>query len=343
MKKDFGETTKGEASLYELENQNGMQVWVTDFGATLVSILVPDRNGDLVDVTCGYTDAAAYEDGDMAFGATVGRVSNRIKGASFTLNGKSYNLTANEYGNCLHGGRDLTFKRMWETVEADEEHVTFLLHSPDGDQGFPGAVDLTVTYTLTEDNALEIHYHGVPTEDTILNFTNHSYFNLSGEDSGTVLEQEAWIDAQDYTEADEENIPTGVLTSVDGTPMDFREWKRIGEDIDADYEPLKIMNGYDHNFALNDTGMREVAGMRSGQTGIFMEVYTDLPGLQFFTANSAGEGPGKSGEPYPLHCGACFETQYFPDAIHHEEFLSPVVAAGAPYDTTTVYRFSVFS
>ncbi len=330
MKKDFGRTTKGEATLYGLENQNGMQVWVTDFGASVVSVLVPDRNGELVDVTCGYADAADYENGGMFFGAVIGRVTNRIKGASFILDGKSYNLTANEGENCLHGGRDPIFMRMWETVNADEEQVTFLLHSPDGDQGFPGAVDLTVTYTLREDNALEIHYHGVPEEDTLLNLTNHSYFNLSGENSGSVLEQEVWIDAQNYTETDEENIPTGVLTPVAGTPLDFREWRQIGQE-------------YDQNMALNGEGMRKVAGMRSGQTGILMEVFTDLPGMQFFTANIPREEPGKDGEMYPLHCGACFETQYFPDAIHHEEFASPVVEAGEAYDTTTVYKFSVYS
>ncbi len=341
MKKSFGETTKGAATLYVMENEKGMQVGVSDFGATLVSIVVPDRNGNLVDVACGHNDAASYENGDMFFGAVVGRVSNRIKGASFTLNGKSYNLTANEGANCLHGGWNMLNKRMWETKEVDDSHVTFSLYSPDGDQGFPGAVDLTVTYTLTKDNALQIHYYGVPDEDTLLNLTNHNYFNLSGEGSGPVLEEEVRIDAENYTETDDESIPTGNLVPVAGTPLDFREWKQIGKEIDADYEPLAQAGGYDQNYALRGTGMREVAGMRSGRTGILMKVFTDLPGMQFFSANFTTDEPDKSGKPYPLHCGACFETQYFPDAIHHEDFQSPVVAAGEAYDTTTIYQFSI--
>ncbi len=342
MKKSFGKTSRGEAWLYILKNGNGMQVNVTDFGATLVGILVPDKYGNLVDVTCGRPDAAVYEeDGMMSFGAVIGRVSNRIQGAAFTLNGKSYNLTANEGENCLHGGRDMLNKRMWETKEADDAHVTFLLHSPEGDQGFPGEVDLMVTYTLEEDNTLQIHYYGVPTEDTLLNLTNHSYFNLSGESSGTVLDQEVFINADAYTQTDDRNIPTGKLVPVAGTPMDFRTWKEIGADIDSDYEPIAQAEGYDQNYALNGTGFREVAGMRSGKTGILMEVFTDLPGMQFFTANFSTQNPGKSGKPYPIHCGACFETQYFPDAIHHEEFEAPVVAAGEAYDTKTSFRFSV--
>ncbi len=340
MKKSFGKTTKGEAALYVMQNGNGMQVSVTDYGATLVGILVPDKYGNSVDVTCGRRDAAGYEEDDMmSFGAIIGRVSNRIQGASFTLNGKSYNLTANEGDNCLHGGRDMLNKRMWEVEEADDSHVIFSLYSPDGDQGFPGAVEIQVTYTLTEANALLIHYYGVPTEDTLLNLTNHSYFNLSGESSGTVLEEEVLINAEKYTETDDGNIPTGNLVPVEGTPLDFRTWKEIGRDINADYEPIVLAGGYDQNFALNGTGFRKVAGMRSGKTGIRMEVSTDLPGMQFFSANFTTDQPGKSGEPYPLHCGACFETQYFPDAIHHEEFDQPVVQAGEAYDTMTQFQF----
>lgn len=340
MRIDFGTTRKGEhASLYTMKNRNGMEIAVSDYGAVLVRVLVPDREKRLQDVVLGYDDVKGYEAGTLYFGATVGRVANRIGGGAFELNGKRYALTQNAGRNTLHGGRDYYDKRLWKVEEADESHIALMLYSPDGDQGFPGAVDIHVTYTLTEENEIRIHYHAVPEADTLLNLTNHSYFNLSGHGSGTVLGQEAVINADAYTKADAESITTGEIVPVEGTPMDFRTGKTVGEEIEADYEALVFGRGYDCNWVLNGSGSRQVAGMYSQNTGIRMKVSTDLPGMQFYTSNFIVREEGKEGAVYGKHQAACFETQYFPDAVHKEQFEGPVVRAGEVYDTTTVYRF----
>ena len=198
---------------------------------------------------------------------------------------------------------------------------------------------MEVTYTLTEDGELKLFYRGVPDQDTPLNFTNHSYFNLNGHDAGNVLDHTAWISSDAYTPTDEELIPTGEILPVEGTPMDFRKEKKIGREIGAEYEALVLAGGYDHNWALNGSGFRMVAGMESEESGIRMEVYTDLPGIQFYTANFVDHETGKDGAVYEKRQAACFETQYYPDALHHENFLTPVVKAGEVYQTTTVYRF----
>ena len=341
MTETFGKTSAGwETTLYTLDNKNGMQIAVSDYGATLVKVLVPDREGKLVDVVLGYDDAAGYEVGDKFFGAIVGRVANRIGGASFELNGRTYQLDKNDNGNNLHSGMDFYSKRMWRVEEYGKDHIVLSLHSPDGDQGYPGEVDITVTYTLTGDNEVKIHYHAVPKEDTLLNMTNHSYFNLAGQSSGTILDQEVWIDADAYTEADAQSIPTGEITPVEGTPMDFRESKEIGRDIEEDYQALKFGGGYDHNWALNGTGFRKVASLSCGQSGISMEVNTDLPGMQLYCGNFLEGDAGKGGCTYGKRSGVCFETQYFPDAVHKENFAGPVVKAGETYDTVTSYKFT---
>lgn len=342
MVSGFGNTSKGEdVKLYSLKNANGMEIAVTDYGAALVKVIVPDKDKKMQDVVLGYDSAAAYEARDVYFGATVGRVANRIGGAAFELNGKSYELTVNDNGNSLHGGRDYYNKRLWKAADVTDRRVEFSLHSPDGDQGYPGNVDISIAYELTDDNEIRIHYHAVPDADTLINLTNHSYFNLSGHASGSVLDQEVYITAEAFTRADAESIPTGEIVPVEGTPMDFRENKAIGREIEADYEALILGQGYDHNWVLNGTGMRTVAGMRSKETGIVMEVVTDLPGMQFYTGNFLISEAGKEGAEYTKRCGACFETQYFPDAVHKEHFAGPVVRAGEAYDSTTVYRFRV--
>lgn len=214
-----------------------------------------------------------------------------------------------------------------------------MLSSPDGDQGFPGAADIRVTYTLTQENEVKIHYHAVPEADTLLNLTNHSYFNLSGHASGLALDQEVTINADAYTEADAQSIPTGNVIPVEGTPMDFRKAKTVGQEIESDYEALIFGQGYDHNWVLNGSGYRQAASMYSEKTGIEMKVYTDLPGMQFYTGNFIAEEAGKEGAVYKKRQAVCFESQYFPDAVHKEQFAGPVVRAGEVYDTTTVYQF----
>ena len=317
-----------------------MEAVVSDFGASLLKLYVPDKDGKTQDVVLGYETLEDYENGGDSLGATVGRVANRIGMAEFELNGKKYELTKNDNGeNTLHGGIDFYNKRMWDVKEEDDTHVVFALVSPDGDQGFPGEVKIEVSYTITEENELKIHYHAIPDQDTLLNMTNHSYFNLSGHASGTAWNAKVWIDADAFTETDVELIPTGTVVPVEGTPMDFRKEKVVEKEIGADYTPLKLAGGYDHNWVLNGKGFRKAASAESEETGIKMEVYTDLPGIQFYSGNFLAGSKGKEGAVYEKGYGICFETQYFPDAIHKENFESPITKAGEVYDTTTVYKF----
>lgn len=343
-KQSFGLTKKKEeASLYIITNENGMKAAVSDFGAVLVSLFVPDREGNLLDVVWGYDSVAGYEDNGVYLGSTIGRNANRIGRSKFVLNGKEYKLEENDGKNNLHGGFNGYNARMWKSeYEKEGNAVTFSLDSPDSDQGFPGDAQIAVTYTLTKDNAISIAYEASANADTIFNMTNHSYFNLEGETSDSVLEQEAWIDADAFTQADAESIPTGEILSVEGTPMDFRSFRALGKDIDADYEPLRFGAGYDHNWVLNNhKKMAVVAKMRSKKSGILMSVATDLPGMQLYTGNFLAGEEGKNGKKYKRRSAACFETQYFPDAVHHENFESPIFPAGKVYRTTTTYQFTV--
>lgn len=338
----FGLNKKGEAShLYTLKNKNGMVLEVSDFGVTIQSLWVPDRNGTLKDVVLGYDTPMEYEGpSGTFFGAAVGRNANRIGKGNFWLNGKEYCLAQNDGENNLHSGYDFYSFRVWKVKDYNANWITFCLTSPDGDQGFPGDLYVEVTYTLTDKNELQIDYEGVSNQDTIINLTNHSYFNLNGHDSGNTLGHEVWIDSDAYTETDAALIPTGKLTPVDGTPMDFRVKKMIGRDIGIDYTALVQGNGYDHNWVLNNGGkLAKVAELSSGVSGIQMDVYTDLPGLQLYTANDVEKELGKRGTIYERYQGVCFETQYFPDAIHHDNFISPVCKAREVYRTRTIYRF----
>ena len=341
---DFGATVKGdETKLYTLTNKNGMEIAVSDYGATLVQVIVPDKEGKPCDVVLGYDEAAGYEEGDLFFGAIVGRSANRIGGASFELNGVTYQLEKNDNGNNLHSGMDFYNQRMWKVKETADDHITFELDSPDGDQGYPGAVHIEVTYTLTEDNAVKIAYHAVPDADTLINMTNHSYFNMDGHASGDVLDQEVWIDADAFTRADAESIPTGEITPVEGTPMDFRKMKKIGQDIGVDFEQLKFVGGYDHNFVLDkaDGTMQLAARARSEKSGICMDVYTDCVGIQLYAGNFIGKQTGKGGASYDSRHAFCLETQYFPNAVNEPNFKSPVLHVGETYHSQTKYCFSV--
>ena len=341
-KRAFGFNKKGEvATLYTFENSSGMVMEVTDFGATLYSLHIPTESGKL-DVVLGYDDPAGYEGpSGTFFGATVGRNANRIGKASFAINGVQYQIDKNDNGkNNLHSGFDFQSFRVWNVKEIGHNTITFALHSPDGDQGYPGALDIAVTYTLTEDNTVKIDYLGVPQADTIVNYTNHSYFNLNGHASGAITKHMVWVDADHYTPADAESIPTGEIVPVEGTPMDFRTKKEVGRDIDADFESLNFGKGYDHNWCLNNDGkFAKVAEMTGDVSGITMEVYTDLPGVQIYSGNFLVEEPGKGGVVYTHRNGICFETQYYPDALNHENFPSSVCKAGETYKTTTVYKF----
>lgn len=341
-KEVFGTTKKGEvASLYTLENGNGMKAVVSDFGAVLVKLFIPDRDGVPRDVVWGYDEVAGYENNGVFLGATIGRNANRIGRAEFVLNEKIYKLDENDGRNNLHGGFDGYHARMWKAQTADNS-VVFTMESPDMDQGFPGNAHISVTYTLTEDNTLELTYDAMADADTIFNMTNHSYFNLDGASSDSILEQKVWIDADKFTEADAESIPTGRILPVEGTPMDFRNYRVIGQDIEADYEPLQFGAGYDHNWVLNNHGtFKEVARMKSDNSGIEMTVSTDLPGMQLYVGNFLNGEAGKDGKKYARRSAACFETQYFPDAVNQDDFEGSVFKAGEKYHTVTSYHFAV--
>ncbi len=340
--KKFGVTENGDKPyLYVLKNDRGTVVTVTDYGASLVNVLVADKNGTIKDVVLGYDNVNGYEKNGDHLGATVGRNANRIGGAAFELDGRRYDLDKNDNGhNNLHSGPDYYNKRMWEVTENGDDHVTFMLHSPDGDQGYPGTIDMYVTYSLDEDNTITIHYEAVPDQDTVINMTNHSYFNLNGHDSGDVLDHVVTLDADYFTPTDAESIPTGEIRPVDGTPMDFRNGQKIGARIDEDFEPLNFGGGYDHNWVLKNEGrFVKVAEVSSEKSGIRMEVLTDLPGVQIYTANFLDGVAGKDGAVYGKRNAVCLETQYYPDAIHHDNFPGPVCKAGEKYDTRTAYRF----
>ena len=337
----FGSTSKKEeAVLYTLTNENGMSASITNYGAALVKLNVPDKEGKLRDVVLVYDDVTGYEKGGGSFGAPVGRNANRIGGAVITIQDKTYELEKNDNGNNLHSGTNYYNKRIWNVGEKTDSKIEFVLHSPDGDQGYPGTLDMHVTYELTEDNELRLIYDAVPDQDTIINMTNHSYFNLDGHDSGNVLKELVTLDADYFTRADAQSIPTGELVDVTGTPMDFRMPRALGEALDADYEAVRLGKGYDHNWVLKNNGkFDKVAQAVSEKSGIVMEVWTDLPGMQMYTANFLDNEHGKNGAVYGIRDAVCFETQYFPDAVHHENFASPICKKGMPYHTVTSYKF----
>lgn len=342
-KREFGKNSKGEqAFFYEITNRAGMKAVVTDFGATLHSLYVPDKDGKLRDVVWGYDTVQEYEiDNGPFFGATVGRIANRVGKAVVTINGVDYQMPVNERSNCLHSGPECYHVRMWDT-EILENAVRFSILSPDKDQGLPGNFEVSVTYALTENNGLRIIYDGVSDKDTLVSMTNHSYFNLNGESSDSILEHELWLDADAFTSVDEEMIPTGEIMDATGTAMDFRTPKKIGQDIEKEEEALKTGGGYDHNWILNAHSPEEaIAEVSAEESGIVMKIFTDYPGIQIYTGNFLNDKGGKRGRSYQNRSAAAFETQQFPDAMHHENFPSALLKAGEKFHTETEYRFSV--
>ena len=329
------------------------------------------KRAERIDVVLGYGDVSGYEDGQNTYGGTVGRFANRIGNARFTINGETYELTANNGVNSLHGGRDFYTKRLWQTKipfssisskdvysragasesmndggpayvqdNADGDSVTFVLDSPDGDQGYPGDLHLEVTYTLTNAGELHIDYCAKCDKDTPFNPTNHSYFNLAGHDSGVSVEEHLCkIKASCYTPNDEGNLPTGEIRPVEGTPFDFRHAKPIGMDINEDDEQLRFSHGYDHNFCLDGEGYREVAALYSETSGIGMEVYTDMPGIQHKREKQKKKGDEKCLFRYKYRMGVALETQFWPDAVNKENFPGGILKAGESFTSRTTYKF----
>ena len=342
----WGKTAAGEAvELYTLTNAKGAEAKITTYGGIVVSLKVPDRAGAMGDVVLGFDNLDSYlqQPPPPYFGALIGRYGNRIGKAKFTLNGIEYTLAKNNGENHLHGGRRGFDKVVWNAKGGPGESLELNYLSKDGEEGYPGNLSATVTYTWTDNNELKIDYIATTDKDTVVNLTNHSYFNLAGQGEGDILSHQVTIQAEKFTPVDKGLIPTGELKSVAGTPFDFRSPKAIGERIDLKEEQLELGHGYDHNFVLSNPGggPQQAAKVTEAKSGRVMEVLTTEPGLQFYTGNFLdGTIHGKGGKVYGRRAAFCMETQHFPDSPNKPDFPSTVLKPGGRYQTTTVYRFS---
>lgn len=346
-KRSFGRTPEGiEAELYKLANGNGVAVEIATVGGAIVSLQVPDREGRMADVTLGYDKAKDYLRDGPYFGALIGRHANRIEGAAFELNGKVYPLAANNGSNHLHGGLQGFDKAVWQAevlpLAGGSEALQLSYRSVDGEEGYPGNLDVKVLYSLTEDNALVIDYEAVSDQDTVVNLTNHAYFNLAGHDSGDIEGHEVRIDADRFTAINAECVPTGEIREVEGTPMDLRRLTPLGPRLASRDEQIVCGGGFDHNWVLKVSGQapEKAAEVYEPSTGRVMEMLTTKPGVQLYTGNFIDNVTGKGGVQYGKRSGLCLETQYFPNALKHRHFPSPIVRAGEVYRHTTAYRFS---
>lgn len=342
-KEKFGKMETGEEIfLFTLRNKNGVEARITNFGAAIVNLFVPDKDGKAEDIVLGFDKLEDYFNNPSFFGAVIGPNANRIGGAAFELEGKEYRLSVNDGPNNLHSDIDNGYhKRPWTVEEEGENSLTLALEGKDGDLGFPGNKKVTVTYALTDDNELKLHYKATADRNTLINLTNHTYFNLAGHDSGSIEGQLLKLNASSYTPVLPGAIPTGEIAPVAGTPLDFTQMKEIGKEIGADWEQLKLVQGYDHNLVLDeaDGSMREVAEARDPKSGRRMKVFSDLPGVQFYAGNCIVKQDGKGGVTYMPRTGFCLETQYFPDNIHHPEFSQAVFGPDRVYETETIYQF----
>ena len=335
-----------KTSLYTLSNANGMEVCVTNFGGRIVSIMAPDRDGNLRDVVLGLDSVAAYfpENNQTDFGASIGRYANRINQGRIVLDGDTIQLPQNNFGHCLHGGPTGWQYKVYDASQPNDSTVVLTLQSPDGDNNFPGNVTATVTYTLTADNAIDIDYKAETDKKTIVNMTNHSYFNLSGNPDNQITGDILYINAADFTPVDSTYMTTGEILPVKGTPMDFATPKAVGQDIAVDFEQLKNGNGYDHNWVLSTNGdiNTPAATLMSPESGIKMTVYTDEPGIQVYSGNFLdGTITGKQGKVYNQRTGICLETQHYPDSPNKPEWPSVVLEPGQTYSSHCIFKFDV--
>lgn len=349
QKKLFEKLIDGkQVTLFTLENSNGVKVTLTNYGGKIVNIWLPDKNGKLADIILGFNTLDEYLNGSKSFGATVGRFANRISKATFTLDSVAYYLPVNNGLNCIHGGPDGFYSKVFdakaiETAEGKAVEMHYV--SPDGENGFPGTLDFYVTFKLTDKNELVINYKATTDEPTVLNVTNHSYFNLKGEGKGEITGIEVVVNADSIAEvANNEMIPNGIYRNILGTPMDFKAPRLVSKDIDADYDQLKYGGGYDHAWILNKKEKGELSFAASAyepESGRFMEVFTTEPSVQFFTGNSLnGSQIGKSGVAYTKRTGFCFETQHVPDSPNHPNFPTTVLRPGETFNSTTIFKFS---
>ncbi len=341
VSKPYGNFNGAEVKQYILKNKNGMEVRILNYGGTITNILVPSKNGNLEDVVLGFESLEGYtQTGNPYFGCLVGRYANRIANAKFSVGGKEYTLAGNNNGNSLHGGLKGFDKTVWEVKNnnASGNNPTLELQyvSPDGEEGYPGNLTVNVKYTLTSDNEIKIEYNATTDKPTPVNLTNHSYFNLSGGKDSTILDHELTINADKFTEVNDKLIPTGKLPPVKDGPMDFTKGKKIGQDIEK-------AKGYDHNYVLNNsTGdLRLIGSLYHPGNGIFMEVFTTQPGVQFYSGNFLnGNLTGKNGKQYVKHAGLCLETQHFPDSPNQPSFPNTILEPGQVYKESTTYKFS---
>ncbi|WP_432713599.1 aldose epimerase family protein [Pedobacter sp.] len=340
----FDQTVDGKkTALYVLKNANGSQAAITNYGGRIVSLLVKNDKDELVDVVLGHDSLAGYQTkAEFFYGALVGRYANRIAKGKFTLNGKEYNLQVNDGKNTLHGGVDGFYDKVWDAKQLNDHSLELTYLSKDGEAGYPGNLTVKVTYDLTPDNELKISYHATTDKPTVLNLTNHAYFNLNGAGDSTITDHLLTINADAYTPVDETLIPTGKLEKVKSTPFDFTKPTLIGARINDANEQLKRGGGYDHNFVLNDTkDLKLAATLHSPKTGIYMDVLTQEPGIQFYSGNfMTGEtADGKGNKKYGYRSALCLETQHFPDAPNQPSFASTVLNPGAEFNSVTVYKF----
>jgi len=340
----FGKLPSGEeVRLYTLKNANGMEARIMTYGGVVVSLKTPDRDGNLADVVLGFDDLAGYLGDEPYFGALIGRYGNRIGGAKFALDGKTYTLAVNNGPNALHGGLKGFDKVNWKVESAGARSLALSYVSADGEEGYPGELRVKVTYTLTDNNGLRLDYEAVTSKPTVVNLTNHSYFNLKDDGASPILDEVLTLNADRFTPVDETLIPTGELRPVEGTPFDFRQPTVIGARIDADNDQIRYAGGYDDNWVINRTGdgLVKAATVYDPTTGRVMEVLTTQPGVQFYTANFLdGTLTGKGGIVYARRSALCLETQHFPDSPNKPEFPSTVLRPGETYSNTTIYRFS---
>ncbi len=331
-------------ALYTLTNDNGMEVCITNFGGRIVSIMAPDKEGKFVDVVLGFDSISDYQNIPSDFGAAIGRYANRINQGRLVLDGDSIQLPQNNFGHCLHGGPTGWQYQVYDVKSHDDNSLTLVMNSPDGDNNFPGNVTAEVTYTLTPDNAIDIKYSATTDKTTVINMTNHSYFNLNGDPNMPITNCILQCNASNYTPVDSTYMTTGEIATVKETPFDFTQAKAIGEDIEIQDEQLKNGNGYDHNWVLDTNGddTKVAAVLSSPVTGITLTVYTDEPGIQIYTGNFLdGTVQGKGGNIYEKRTGVCLETQHYPDSPNKPEWPSVVLRPGETYHSHCVFQFGV--
>lgn len=348
--KNFESVVNGDStSLITLTNASGMEVCITNYGGRIVSIMVPDKDGNFQDVVLGFDSIGAYlpDVNKSDFGAAIGRYANRINQGRFVIDGDTIQLPQNNYGHCLHGGTDMGTLgwqyRVYKVENATDSTLTISIDSPDGDNQFPGNVKAQVTYTLQNDNALRIDYSATTDKPTIINMTNHSYFNLSGDPELSVTDEMVWINAANFTPVDSTFMTTGEILPVKDTPMDFTEEKLLGKDIESDYLQVKYAKGFDHNFVLDTKGNLEdcAARVTDPRSGIMLEVFTNEPGVQFYTGNFLdGTVTGKKAKIYNQRHGLCLETQKYPDTPNKPAWPSATLRPGETYNSTCIYKFS---